>query len=138
MRPLLLALLIGGCNNTVTTSCNNDSECDDGVYCNGAEACDTGTHKCKAGALPSCDDSLACTHDLCNELTKSCEHFGVDSECNAGESCDPAGGCIPKCKAADCTSACTGAGFAGGTCAGTAVCQCAPSPAPGTVSGSAL
>src|SRR6516162_9256306 len=130
MSRLLLSLaLLLGCNNTVTTSCNGDTECDDGVFCNGTETCDTGSHKCKAGTPPMCDDSLACTHDICNELSKACDHFGVDSECATGQLCDPKGGCIPSCVTATCTSQCTAAGFVAGVCSGGAACQCTvPSP----------
>jgi hypothetical protein len=131
-------MLASGCNSTVSTTCNNDTECDDGVYCNGAETCDPASHKCKAGTVPSCDDSVACTHDVCNEETRMCDHLPDNGGCNAGEFCDDKGGCIANCKDSDCNTACATAGLTGGKCVVAAFCQCAPSPAPGTVSGSAF
>lgn len=52
--------------------CVADAECDDGVWCNGAESCVLGA--CRAGTSPSCDDGIACTSDTCNEATDACDH----------------------------------------------------------------
>ena len=56
------------CNST----CSNDADCDDGVFCNGAETCDA-VNDCQAGVAPNCDDGVGCTDDSCNEVTDSCD-----------------------------------------------------------------
>jgi len=43
--------------------CTFDSDCDDGLYCNGAETCNAGT--CQAGSDP-------CPGQACDEVTDSC------------------------------------------------------------------
>lgn len=43
----------------------DDSECDDGMFCNGVETCDA-TSGCAAGTNPA-DDQNPCTQDLCDE-----------------------------------------------------------------------
>lgn len=52
--------------------CTSDLDCDDGVYCDGAEVCEEG--RCRRGAPPTCDDGDVCTEDLCVEETESCQH----------------------------------------------------------------
>lgn len=60
--------------------CRSNAECDDGLYCNGAETCSSG--QCVAGADPcpgqACDED----GDLC--FTGACDGDGV---CEAGEDC---------------------------------------------------
>jgi hypothetical protein len=140
MRSIRLVLIIAaflplGCNS-VTASCNQDSQCDDGLFCNGKESCDTNSHKCKAGTAPSCDDSVACTIDICDDDAGKCDHVASSNMCGAGMTCDVMGGCVAACDAMACNTACTGAGSASGACVGAAFCQC--TGAPGTLTGSAL
>ncbi len=42
--------------------CTVDADCDDGLFCNGAETCNAGS--CQAGTAPVCDDGVACTRRL--------------------------------------------------------------------------
>ena len=74
-------------------SCTSDSECDDGVFCNGAEVCTAG--RCRAGTPVSCDDGLACTLDVCNEDTQTCQDppkiCGAPGE--SGVCLEPSGEC---------------------------------------------
>ncbi len=88
------------CNET-TESCDNvanDANCDDGLYCNGAESCDA-LLGCQAGTTVNCDDGVACTDDSCNETTGACDNIANDANCNDGlycngaETCDPALDC---------------------------------------------
>ncbi len=77
--------------------CSADEHCDDGQYCNGAEACVEG--QCQDGSAMLCDDGAACTTDSCNEDSDSCEHLPDDSACDDGdpcelEQCHPFVGCI--------------------------------------------
>ncbi len=77
--------------------CGADQDCDDGLYCNGAETCLKG--QCQDGVAVQCDDGAACTADNCNEDGDSCEHVPDDSACDDGdpcelEECHPFVGCI--------------------------------------------
>jgi len=56
-----------GVLNLYCGECGYDTDCDDGLYCNGAEACVEGT--CAAGALPCVDSS-------CDEDVDACVNFG--------------------------------------------------------------
>ncbi|MCP4654087.1 MAG: hypothetical protein GY856_01580, partial [bacterium] len=68
--------------------CTGDPQCDDGVYCNGAETCNLGTGQCESGTPVVCDDSVACTDDSCNEGTDSCDYSPNDGYCDNGLYCD--------------------------------------------------
>jgi len=64
---------VGGiCKNTNVA---NGTSCSDGVYCNGVEACQSGT--CTSGQKVLCDDGDACTSDKCNESKKACDYIAV-------------------------------------------------------------
>lgn len=56
--------------------------CDDGLYCNVGESCQSGT--CTGGEARDCDDFDTCTTDSCNEAIDSCEH----SPATDGTPCD--------------------------------------------------
>jgi subtilisin family serine protease len=77
--------------------CNNNGECDDGLFCNGAETCVASS--CQAGTPPNCSDGVACTNDSCNEATNSCDHVANNANCddglfcNGSETCHPTLGC---------------------------------------------
>jgi cysteine-rich repeat protein len=98
----------GGC-----VSVPEDTACDDGLFCNGAETCD-GVWGCRPGAAPPCSDGIPCTVDRCDESSRSCAHVPDHAQCDDGrfctgvETCDPRAGCVagapPTC--AD-QSACT-------------------------------
>lgn len=86
------------------SGCTSDLECDDGVYCNGAEACRAGT--CVAGVAVDCQDGVGCTSDACDEAERSCTSTPDDVVCDDGlycsgaEVCDPTLGCLvaePPC-----------------------------------------
>jgi hypothetical protein len=73
----------------------DDSKCDDGVYCDGAEVCDPKLG-CGAGAPVSCADSDPCTIDTCVEKTHACSRAPRDADgdgdpvwnCPGGGDCD--------------------------------------------------
>ncbi len=89
----------GTCTAVVPIGCTGSAECDDGLWCNGAERCIGGD--CVAGTAPDCDDGVACTVDSCNEATDSCDSVAVDSNCDDGlycngvETCDATLDCQP-------------------------------------------
>ena len=88
--------------------CTINADCDDGLFCNGAETCNVGTGQCEAGTPPACDDGLFCNGvETCNESTDSCDP-GAPPVCADGlfcngtetcnestDSCDP--GTPPAC-----------------------------------------
>jgi len=62
--------------------CASNADCDDGLFCNGAERCDLATSACRPGT-PPCDDGDTCSFDTCDETHDSCAHdrerlFGTD------------------------------------------------------------
>jgi len=64
----------------------NDANCDNGLYCDGSETCDAALD-CQTGALPSVDDSVACTDDSCDEVTDSAVNTPNDGLCDDGDAC---------------------------------------------------
>jgi hypothetical protein len=79
--------------------CLTDPDCDDGLYCNGAETCVAGA--CQPGTPVDCDDGVDCTVDSCNEATDTCDRVPDDGFCDNGlycdgtETCDVLLGCQP-------------------------------------------
>ncbi|MGA1824201.1 MAG: M14 family metallopeptidase [bacterium] len=71
--------------------CTNNSDCDDGLFCNGSETCVSGS--CQPGIPPDCNDGVRCTDDSCNEGTDSCDHTANDNLCDNGLFCDGAETC---------------------------------------------
>jgi probable HAF family extracellular repeat protein len=61
--------------------CNVDSQCDDGLFCNGVEVCESGV--CSDGSNPcpgqTCDEGM----DMCEPSTCNFDGF-----CNLGENCN--------------------------------------------------
>ena len=80
--------------------CTGNAQCDDGIYCNGAETCNVGTGICQPGTAVVCNDGITCTADSCNEATDSCDYIPNNAACNDGaycngiETCNPASGCV--------------------------------------------
>jgi hypothetical protein len=72
--------------------CTLDVHCDDGIYCNGAEACVV--NECVAGTEPCADDGLYCNGtESCDEANDLCDHTGDPCAddglfCNGDESCN--------------------------------------------------
>ncbi len=60
------------------SGCTENTDCDDGVYCNGTETC--AANRCLAGAAPQCDDSVACTADFCSEASRACVNQAPDAD----------------------------------------------------------
>src|SRR5687767_11836059 len=80
--------------------CLADDECDDGLFCNGAERCAPGTtgagaDGCVAGEPELCDDADECTVDTCDEDTQDCRNAARDLDADGhgdracgGDDCD--------------------------------------------------
>ncbi len=73
-------------------ACDEDSECDDGVFCNGEETCRDGF--CRQGTRVDCDDDIECTIDRCSESEGRCENAlpDKDEDGSADASCTDADG----------------------------------------------
>ena len=68
--------------------CTVDADCDNGLFCDGAETCNTGTGQCEAGTPPACDDGAFCNGtETCNEGTDSCD-AGTPPACDDGLFCN--------------------------------------------------
>ncbi len=67
--------VMAGCPPRV---CEADSQCGDGVICNGMEVCTD--MSCAAGTPVDCDDADACTDDICDEMMREmpCRHATRD------------------------------------------------------------
>ena len=82
------------CDGEDRCPCLSDAECQDGIFCNGQEICDSGNDRCLPGVLPCTDDSLWCTGtEKCDEMADVCIHNNVPCEqdawyCNGEETCD--------------------------------------------------
>jgi hypothetical protein len=77
-----------------------DSLCDNGLFCDGSEACDA-TLDCQPGTPPSFDDAVGCTTDSCDEtldqMVNTPDHGVCDNGlfCDGSERCDLASDCQP-------------------------------------------
>lgn len=75
------------------STCANNAECGDSLFCNGAEVCDT-NGMCQAGVDP-------CPGDICNEALDECGTCSVNGECDDGSACTADtcsnGTCISQC-----------------------------------------
>ena len=68
--------------------CADDGDCDDAVFCNGAERCEAGA--CVAGRPVRCDDGVECTLDRCVEDRGACVSTPPDADGDG----DPARSCV--------------------------------------------
>lgn len=73
-------------------ACSNNSQCDDGFFCTGTEACIAGG--CVAGVAPPADDGVACTIEFCSEAMMLARSVPTHSLCTgAGGVCEPSPAC---------------------------------------------
>ena len=86
--------------NLALRRCQNvpdDSRCQNGIFCDGIETCDTSLG-CRRGQTTTCNDDSICTIDRCIEDTKTCAHVDRDADgdgnpdghCVTGGDCDDA------------------------------------------------
>jgi hypothetical protein len=82
-------------------TCNVDADCDNGLFCDGAETCNETTHACDPGTPPDVSDGVDCTVDSCDQVSDQVVHAPDDSFCDnglfcdGGETCDATNGCQP-------------------------------------------
>ncbi len=83
-------------NTLVAGGCNNNADCNDGLFCNGSETCVGGT--CQAGSDPcpgeDCDEGAnVCVPIVCNnngtcETDENCNNCANDCFSGTGPGCD--------------------------------------------------
>ena len=78
-----------GCDSETDTCIHipDDASCDNGAYCDGTELCDVDLG-CQSGAPVGCDDGVACTIDICDDIIDACTHVPHDAACDNGLYCD--------------------------------------------------
>ncbi len=92
-----LAVCIGfwAAPHSVLAQCTTDADCNDGVFCNGIESCDTASGACVAvSACPPFIDGCL-VGGACDEENDVCLATPDDSLCQAGQVCEPSGDCVP-------------------------------------------
>jgi len=115
----------GTCENGVcngTPGCRSDTDCTDGIVCNGNERCVGGL--CTTGPAIGCGDANACTLDSCIEPFGVCDHRSLPNGtiCGVGGATCQGGVCQgpPQCQSnIDCSDGLACNGFEsciGGTC----------------------
>ena len=67
------------------TNTPDDTLCDNGLFCDGAETCDF-LLDCQLGTLP-CDDGIGCTDDVCDDILDACTNTPNDANCDDGLFC---------------------------------------------------
>ena len=73
--------------------CQDNSDCDDGAFCNGSESCVNGS--CQAGDDP-------CPGQFCDEANDACVDCQDNSDCDDGEFCNGSESCVNgSCQAGD-------------------------------------
>ena len=90
------------CDPDDTSECTLDAECDDGLFCNGAERCVEGM--CQPGNAPCPDDGFFCNGDeSCDEVNDECVHSG--DPCPEGTTCnDTTNTCTPNHTPTECSA----------------------------------
>ena len=78
----------------VVNNVPNDTNCDNGLFCDGAETCDP-VLDCQLGTPPSIDDGVACTDDSCDETLDVVVNAPNDGLCDNGLFCDGPEVCDP-------------------------------------------
>jgi hypothetical protein len=102
--------------------CADDTECQDGLWCNGRELCDC-WGECLPGRPPDCDDLDVCTIDQCNEAMDRCDHVALPNCCTVDADCND----LNPCTTDQCVAGlCTNVNVADGTVCGTGSTQCTP------------
>lgn len=87
--------------------CTTDAQCDDGVFCNGIESCDSTTGHCVSiGSCPQVVDGCIIRGATCDEVNDTCIDAPDDSLCDDGVFCNGAESCNPETGLCVAVSAC--------------------------------
>ncbi len=77
------------CTNTAVAE---GSDCEDGLFCNGAESCDA-AGSCLAGTPPVTNDGVGCTDDTCDEINDVVVNATNNANCDDGQFCNGSESC---------------------------------------------
>jgi Putative metal-binding motif len=93
----VIACTYDSCDTAIGRCLNvpDDTQCDDGIYCDGREQCVPG-HGCEPGPVVTCSEGNACSIAQCVEATRSCVYTprdvdqdgDPDGHCPGGHDCD--------------------------------------------------
>ncbi len=72
-------------NGACVVEATTPVDCDNGLWCDGAETCSGG--ECLEGSPTDCSDGVSCTEDSCDEASDSCLHAADDGLCDAPGDC---------------------------------------------------
>ena len=107
--------------------CTQNSDCNDGLACNGVETCDIPNGTCQAGTPPNCNGlTNQCNVGTCSEPTGSCVATPVpnNTPCNSGDTCS-----IPDtCQSGTCIAGGGGDSDGDGICDADDNCPNTPNP----------
>jgi hypothetical protein len=89
----MIACTYDSCDQTLGRCLHvpDDTQCDDGVYCDGEEQCVVG-HGCEPGPVVGCSNGSACNIASCVEATKSCAYAPRDLDGDGDPDIHCAGG----------------------------------------------
>gem|GEM_PF-479599 len=73
---------------------NEANSCEDGLFCNGVETCDS-NGICQPGTPVDCGDTVTCTVDSCDEINDVCVNAASNGLCDNGDACDGVEVCDP-------------------------------------------
>jgi hypothetical protein len=104
-------------------SCTMDSQCDDGLACNGAETCNLATNECEFGTEVVC--SGQCLTGVCQEPSGTCQPVANGTVCSgAPDACS----LDDTCQAGSCVEGGGGDGDGDGVCTADDNCPADPNP----------
>lgn len=78
----------GNVDMVVSGPCTVPADCDDGIFCNGAELCTAG--RCAAAAAAPCSGATP----FCNEATDTCFGCNTDADCEDNIFCNGDSACV--------------------------------------------
>src|SRR5207249_4940248 len=83
---------VGFCSESLNScvQCEVDSNCSNGLFCDGAETCHLSDHTCEASPNVNCNDlDTICINYECNEATDSCTGTNAanGTPCDDGNFC---------------------------------------------------
>lgn len=89
--------LNGPFTTSIVVQCRSSADCDDGVFCNGMETCDS-SGSCQPGSGDPC---VGTNRPYCDSANSECDECRSASDCDDGdfcngmETCDSSGSCQP-------------------------------------------